>query len=225
MPEDYRYNKLPITPSIIEEIIVSQFNGILAKRDEIVSKVLDYHLSNGGLAPEAQDFTRSVKKALSRMSEKGIAINRSYGIWEINEGNAPRVVEDTEDNSSDVTTEEIPTYASFGNGINAVYLYYFENYKKLAELKGESSWPCKIGRTDRDPFIRVLSQVSTSLPEKPIIEYIIKVNDSALLESMIHSSLKLRKKQLKDAPGSEWFLTNPDEVLDIIKFVNSEILL
>ncbi|MHB9998986.1 GIY-YIG nuclease family protein [Bacillus spizizenii] len=220
----YRYNKLPITPTIIEDLIIGLFNGKTVKRDEIVTKVLNHHKINGGLPPEAKDFSRSVKRALENMAKKEWVTNRSYGFWEVNKRDLP-VIEDNEGQEEDVTkVEEIPAHAVYGNGISAVYLYYFDSYKKLSLLQNNRTWPCKIGRTDRDPIIRILSQVSTALPETPTIEYIIKTDDASLLETMLHSILKVRGKQIENSPGLEWFDTNPDEVIELVDFANKKLL-
>jgi hypothetical protein len=221
--EEYRYQGLPITPSIIEELIVQHFNGKSSKRDVIVNKVLEYHIANGGVAPEAQDFPRSVKKALSNLAERGHSENRAYGIWKISKYYFP-VVSENIDTDTESPLVIIPSHRVFGVGDFAVYCYYFDNYRRLAIHEGRSIWPCKIGRTDRDPLIRVLSQASTALPEKPIIDFVIKTSDSSLLESAIHSILKLKNRHITDSPGSEWFYTSPNEVLEIIKIVNEEIL-
>ncbi|NCQ79457.1 MAG: GIY-YIG nuclease family protein [Microcystis aeruginosa W13-15] len=222
--ENYQFTKLPITPSIIEFLIIYLFNGQTLKRDDIVNKILDFHTANGGLKPEAQDFPRSVKKALARLQAKGHASNKSYGFWELHKSDSPEIKE-SEEETTEVIIDDIPTHEIYGEGKNAVYLYYFNNYKSFSLMKGESNWPCKIGRTDRDPLIRILSQSSTALPEKPTIEFIIKTEDSALLETMIHSILKVRNRYIQDSPGTEWFNTNPTEVLEIIHFVNNNILL
>ena len=76
---EYKYKGLPITPSIIESLTIELVNGQTLKRDDLVKKILEHHISNGGMRPEAQDFPRSVKTALSRLQEKGDATNRSYG--------------------------------------------------------------------------------------------------------------------------------------------------
>ena len=219
---EYPYKGLPITPAIIEYLIIYLLNGKTLKRDDIVNKILDHHISNGGLAPQAQDLPRSVKKALSNMQQKNHAINKSYGYWEIQKTDEP-VIPD-EEPKEEIMIEDIPTHTVYGNGNYAIYFYYYPSYRKLSESHGEKTWPCKIGRTDRDPLIRILSQAATALPEKPVIEFIIKNNDSSLLETMIHSILTLRGKQVKDSPGTEWFNTNPEEVIEIINFVDHQIL-
>lgn len=228
MMENYKYFGLPITPSIIEYLGLMLFNGKTLKRDIIVNDVLEFHVSNGGLLPDAQDFSRSVKKALSNMQKKDTAINKSYGYWFIRDAVSPLVenLDDLEiiENGNSVSIESIPTHKVYGSGSTAIYLYYFTTYRQLSEFQGKTTWACKIGRTDRDPLIRILSQVSTALPEKPVIEYIIRTEDSSLLETMIHSILSIRGKHISDSPGTEWFDTNPDDVLEIIKYVNDKIL-
>jgi len=94
----------------------------------------------------------------------------------------------------------------------------------LAQSQGKNRWACKIGRTDRDPLLRILSQSSTALPETPFIEFVIKTQNSNLLEAAIHSVLQIRNQHLKNSPGYEWFETNPDEVLEIVRYINDDIL-
>ncbi|MFQ3546503.1 GIY-YIG nuclease family protein [Halobacillus rhizosphaerae] len=222
---EYKYNNLPIMPSIIEILIIELFNGKTLKRDEIVNEVLDYHISNGGASPEVKDFPRSVKKALERMNVKGWATNKSYGYWEIKKEDSPineEIVEDEEEDTKE--DEKIPIKKIYGSGNSSVYLYYFDTYKNFALLKGHSTWPCKIGRTDRDVLIRILSQGSTALPEMPTIEYIIKTEDAPLLETMLHSVLEIKGNNIEDSPGSEWFDTNPEEVIEIVEFANKNLL-
>jgi len=229
MDENYKYLGLPITPSMVEQLTLLLFNGKTIKRDTIANDVLDYHISNGGLYPDAQDFTSTVKKALSNLQKKGVTQNKSYGFWTVNDINAPTIDNSNEfeiiENEPVVSIENIPTHKVYGKGSNALYLYYFSNYRQFSELQGKLTWACKIGRTDRDPLIRILSQASTALPEKPVIEYVIKIDDSSMLETMIHSVLTIRGKHIKNSPGVEWFDTNPEEVLEIIEFVNGNILL
>jgi hypothetical protein len=220
--ESYPYKSLPITPSIIENLIIDLFNNQTLKREEIVNKILNHHISNGGLPPEAKDFTRSVKKALSNLQDKGYALNRSYGRWGIEKIDSPTTI--FEEIQEEVQIDEIPTHTIYGKGNYAVYFYYFPSYKTLSQFQNKNSWPCKIGRTDRDPLIRILSQVSTALPEVPLIEFIIKTENSSLLETMIHSILTIRGKHIKDSPGTEWFDTNSDEVLEIIRYIKEDIL-
>ena len=40
-----------------------------------------------------------------------------------------------------------------------------------------------------------------------------------LLERAIHADLELRGQKIADAPGNEWFDTNPAEITGIIRFL------
>jgi hypothetical protein len=97
-------------------------------------------------------------------------------------------------------------------------------YRVKAISENEVVWPCKIGRTDRDPLQRVLSQASTALPEKPHISLIVKTDVASHLEAALHGILTVRNRRIDSAPGTEWFLTSPDEVLEIVKFVSPDLV-
>ena len=62
------------------------------------------------------------------------------------------------------------------------------------------------------------------MPEIPIVEFVINTDAASLLENMLHSILKVRGKHIENAPGTEWFNTNPEEVIEIIEFVNRELI-
>ena len=218
---EYKYVDLPITPGITEELIIKLLNGQTLDRNSIVKIIIEHHKSNGGLDGKAVDFPRTVKTALNRLQNKGHAINKSYGMWQISKNDTPiqeiriKVKEDV---------AKLPINKTFGIGENSIYFYYFPSYKILANNLGKESWPCKIGRTDRDPLLRILSQSSTALPENPIIEFIVKIDKAGTLESAIHNILTLRNKKTNNSPGTEWFETNPEEVIEIIKFINPTII-
>lgn len=96
-----------------------------------------------------------------------------------------------------------------GRGHESVYVYYlptFETYRQ------NYYFPCKIGYSRHDAVERVEQQIKTALPERPEIGLIIKTDDGYLLEQALHAILKLKHRQVDDAPGKEWFLTSPDEV-------------
>ena len=143
--------------------------------------------------------------------------------WTILKNDAPVQIEELSDEFIEI--EEFPTHAEYGKGEFCVYCYYFATYKMLAQSQGKSRWACKIGRTDRDPLLRILSQSSTALPEIPFIEFVIKTKNSNLLETAIQSVLQIRNQHLKNSPGFEWFETNPDEILEIVRYINSDVLL
>jgi hypothetical protein len=226
----YRYRGQPPTPSAIRDLILELFAGRLTERRIIADEVLAAHLARGGCSPRAQDFPRSVKKALSRLQDEGFAENPSHGYWRITTTVAPGG-EGSQSEAELLVPSQQPLPAEsepippvdlvadviLGEGPGAVYLYYLPTYRATAEERGESVWPCKIGRTERDPLTRVLSQAATAFPERPRIAIVLRTEMPAAWESALHAALTLRGLQIEDSPGAEWFLTSPDDVLDLAR--------
>jgi hypothetical protein len=107
-----------------------------------------------------------------------------------------------------------------GDGPNALYLNYLPVYRHRNEEHGEKVWPCKIGKTAGDPLSRVLAQASTALPEQPHIGVVVKTANASEWESPIQAALTIRGRRISESPGSEWFLTSPEEVLELIKSID-----
>ena len=116
-----------------------------------------------------------------------------------------------------------------GSGSEAVYLYYFPEYKlnsiyyiKYVDDSHEMPiYKCNIGKTTGDVKNRVSDQIGQQLPEKARVALVIRTDDCDSLETEIHDELKRRRKWLdpafKNVVGTEWFLTNPTEVEGIFK--------
>ncbi|MBZ5670911.1 MAG: GIY-YIG nuclease family protein, partial [Acidobacteriia bacterium] len=119
---------------------------------------------------------------------------------------------------ADKDTEEYRIESVRGVGEEAVYVYYYTTYKESALAAGKDHWLCKIGRTDRLPRIRI-SEQTTGIPEQPVIGSVIKTDDSRAVETVVKNVLGLRGQWSEDSPGSEWFVTSPDDVLQIIKLL------
>lgn len=120
-----------------------------------------------------------------------------------------------------------------GKGSESVYLYYFPEYKfssilynKYIDDSHETFiYKCNIGRTIENVIDRVSAQIGQQLPEKAKIALIIQTDDCEALETEIHDELKRKRKWLdpkhNDVVGKEWFLTNPAEVVGIVKSIHS----
>lgn len=222
----YPYRNIPLAPAIIEELTQELFNGQLVSRQTIVEDVIKFHEKNGG-AKSTANITHSVKKALSNLKEKGIADNPSTGYWRIQVKESNQIINPTlilqeiEAIPIESPNEIIIQIADkiIGEGRSSIYLYYLPLYRQSAELQSQNIWHCKIGKTDGDPLNRILSQASTALPEKPHIALIFKTNFPSELETAIHSILTIRNRKIDSSPGSEWFLTSPDEVENIVEMI------
>lgn len=210
MEKDYRHKGLELTPSIFAELLIKFYDGKQFDRRTAVSSILDYHIQNGGIVKKGKDIVAVFKKATSNLKDYGIQ-NVGYGTWRLNyiEKETTIVEPKKPVEYSFIVDKEI------GEGQNAVYLYYYDAYKELAELKDLQSWECKIGRTDVEPIQRIMGQAGTCYPEFPHIALVMYCEDSSQLELAIHSILKVQKKNIESAPGKEWFITSPQEIEEI----------
>lgn len=214
----YEFSGIPLTPSNAEKIIFLCCSGTMPRAD-IVKRVYEYHMSNGGV-DSGTNKTHTVKRALAQLVTKGdIPAQASKGFYSIPNNRPIDVYESSTE--EDVQSEddlflEIP---------GALYAYYFPAYERLASLNGDNFWPIKIGQTDRYVSDRISSQ-STAFPEKPILLFSINSDKPKILERAIHYILKARGKncnldndesELKG--GSEWFMTNPNELFEILDFL------
>jgi hypothetical protein len=226
----YPYKGVPLTAAIAKELIRKYFAGRLVERHVLDDEVLRAHLAGGGLNPSSQ-LTNVIRKALGDMKTVGMAENTALGYWRIQQDES--VFSDQMLLSEESAVESSPSAQplssepiadiDIGTGTGAIYVYYFPTYRLRAEEHGETIWPCKIGRTDGDPLLRVLSQVATALPEKPHIALVLRTSQPSAWESALHGVLTLRGLQLEDSPGVEWFLTSPEDILELVRSIDPKL--
>ncbi|MGM9619194.1 MAG: GIY-YIG nuclease family protein [Oscillospiraceae bacterium] len=200
------YNGLTLTPSIFKEILIKLFDGKQFKRQDAICCVKQYFAENGGIL-ESKDYVAVFKKA-SKSLEKNGMVHRGYGTWAITYKEADiQVISPTRNVQENYVADR-----ELGVGDSAVYVYYYDAYRKLAQVQNLQIWECKIGRSDSNPIQRVFNQAGTCYPELPHLALIIHCSDSVKLESALHSILQLKNRWLENAPGNEWFLTSPEEI-------------
>lgn len=204
MNNTYKHRGKPLNASITRELILELFSGQTVELRIIKKEVLDVHLRRGG-----ERFAVKYHPAygvLKNMEMSGRVKKPERAFYQII--SSQELQSDTIASIPDATR-------ILGRGDSAVYLYYFPTYRHWAESQGESSWPCKIGKTEGDTVERINIQVGTALPEEPEIALSIRTNQPSKLEETIHFILTERGKCKEDAPGTEWFVTSPGEVEDI----------
>ena len=205
MNNQYEYVEKPLTPRIAQHLILELFAGQTVQKQEMMRIVEETHQERGGLPSQAQR-NNPVTLALYNMRQEGQATK-------LGENNNWLISSSTQDDDSvDSEPDNLEPEKIIGSGKQSVYLYYFPAYRRLAELQDEEVWACKIGKAKNDPLIRISSQTRTALPEYPTVGLIIKTNEFALMETTIQNILKLQGKHIRNAPGTEWFLTSPSEV-------------
>jgi Meiotically Up-regulated Gene 113 (MUG113) protein len=159
-----------------------------------------------------------MEKTLSRMSSKALGYLKAdgyiiqgkiRGFWEwIGDG------VDTGDLAAPPPAvppdDKIKVERTLGEGPESLYVYYNDSERELANLKGQSKWPCKIGKGEP---IRVLNQVGTARHTLPVIALVIRSYDAQEMERLIHLFFERAGLRMNnDRCGVEWFMTNPEQV-------------
>ncbi len=215
----YEYKDQHFSVEIAETLILEATKTTGSQIGEIKKHLLDLHLKKGGLVLEDDAFDTEhvfiVQKALMNCAKKAQAsfIRHKKGYWRIAKRNQ----------------------WIFGEGKHWVYLYYFPQDKQDAEPKAkrQSIWQCKIGRANgvnkkgrrvfNAPERRVKSQTS-GCPKTPIIGLLFRTNRHVALEKAIHGILTVREQDIPQNQGTEWFLTNPCEVVEIVAKIDYGLL-
>lgn len=225
-PLGYRYEGRRLTPQVMADLARSLVQEPVFRRTAL-GKIREYHLARGG-APTETDIVTLIKKALTILARAGLLEGAGKpGWWRWRAGaNVPAGLQigpgpwPTPGVFAGSEVEVANEGTSDGQGSGRVYVYYFPSYKELAIRKKEARWPVKVGMTSTgNSSIRVLNQQGTAMPETPVVGYECLTNTPRKLEQGLHAILHCRGQQLVDAPGTEWFLSSPDEIREIVAWV------
>jgi hypothetical protein len=99
---------------------------------------------------------------------------------------------------------DISDVIRLGEGQSVVYAY---GYRCAPDR-------LKIGLTTGDTVQRIVAQISTGTPDKPVLLLEIRTHDCGSLERAIHAILEYRGVKIVGA-GKEWFRASRDEVVSI----------
>lgn len=211
----------PFVRTVARQIIEGLFRDQPQwKTRDLVERVVKSHLERGG-APLETNPTPTIRRALEDLERDGSVDSPGHGWWRWTGSSLDGPI--PEEQATDTTAVDdvidglnpiIQPDKEIGAGSECVYLYFNPNDRRLAELEGRDVWECKIGRTSsRDASQRILGQgIRTALSRLPTVGLVLRVEDSAALESALHSSLRLVGAEVPDSPGNEWFITSPARV-------------
>lgn len=212
----YPFAGLPATPMVLGELVLELFAGQTARRADLIDQAVAAHLGRGGLEPNST-ATTVMKKALQDLEASGrVEKSGVQGWWRISGEPSPTTNPETVRPGAEAA--QAHRSAALHPG---VYVYCYPSYRTLAEHRGETRWPVKIGMSATDMDGRIADQLGTSLPEAPVVLDRYPSETPSVLERAIHSVLTLRGQSMTEAPGAEWFMTNPDEVREIVAWIGS----
>jgi hypothetical protein len=235
------FKGVPLTPKLAWQILPDVLallpqDGSSFVRADFIEK-LRYIAQTLGIIVDESKLTLQVKKVLSNAVKEELLYRPyegalSYIVRNSDAKSANQFIDYTSPPENDTPTSDglvknvsspsnqIEIEQVIGTGRQCVYCYYFPTYKRLAAKEKNLHYPIKIGFSkDLNPDARILSQTSTALPESPIVALLIKTDDSAGLEKIIHSTLSFNRKNIKEARGEEWFLTNAEEIARVVNII------
>lgn len=218
---DYKYRGSPLTPAILVELAEELFAGQLVKRADVIDRVSKLHVERGG-TPSSADPSSQAKKAYRVLLEAGKVEPGGFGLWRFS-GESPEQADDLAF-AENVTDEDFASLIVverwIGKGDELVYAYSFPAYVSLAASSGSDRWPIKIGLSRSVSLVRIAQQVGTGTPEWPTVHLAIRCDDCLVVEKALHNALKVSGHYIENAPGSEWFRTSPDWVVDFLARLN-----
>jgi hypothetical protein len=221
------------TALVLQPVIVSllERSGRGLSRHQLIQAIDEEWSDAGGTPTEGRTLAR-VKKALSALHEQGIVESPVLGFYCLTDSDSAVSATETVESDSALVSSgsddlieepevEIPIDRFVGGGKQFVYAFYLPTFRAAAEAKGESRWPVKIGMTTTSVEQRMASH-QTALPEVPEMAILIRTDNAALMERVIHGILTMRGRRMDESAGSEWFSTNDDELTEIFEWLTNE---
>lgn len=211
----------PLSAFVVEHL---EANGPTKRGDLIAAAEAEWRAISG--KDMEASLTSRMKKALQMLVKQGsVRSTGAYGRWELTEPNATPTpatsmapsdpgeeLDEDEDEQSLLVEREV------GRGDQIVYCYYLDAYRQRAESRGSRRWPIKVGMTTGELRHR-MAQHATGAPEAPTVALVIRTDNAALLEKTVHGVLTYRGRRDDPSGGSEWFVSNPGEILEIYRSI------
>ena len=188
-------------------------DGLPLKNEVVRQRVEELHTANGWLPLAVQDPREQFTKSLRLLRESGKQKNPTEGYWRLSATapirELPRKVE-----IEDGTDEEAEF--TVGDGPESNYGWYHPAYRKLAELQDNPHFPVKVGRKVRTPN-QPIEESWGMLPERPCLGFHFRCEAAGHWERVIHARLSLNRRNIYQAIEREWFNTNLDELVSLVK--------
>lgn len=219
----YRFAGVGLSPGLIRQLAPEVLTpGEVFQRRDLAERVEKWHLEQGGIKSPVSILGQA-KKALQLMNEAGEIDQVTSSRWRYMGAGSSRAAPDIidgvaaeqADDYEDLAEDDLLTVENeSGEGTGTVYVYYFPGYAKENE-----PYPLKIGMSETGFQSRILMQLGTSHPERPVVYRAHHTDRPRLIERYLHAALKIEGLWMEDAPGAEWFNTYPEHVDELLNFV------
>jgi len=102
-------------------------------------------------------------------------------------------------------------------GRESLYVWWHKDSEELAKLKNHDCWAMKIGKHNSPNVSARFESYRVAIPHKIRLGLIISCKNCSQLEKAVHTVLENRGQKIGEE-GSEWFNTNVNEILDVLRF-------
>lgn len=199
---------VPAAPANMTPWVLQALKGGPLERSELLGEVDALARPEGF---QACDLL-ALKKTLMKLKNDELIVNLRKGWWALPTG--IRVSEIATPANLSMGKRSIRVLREIGMGAEYVYVMQFHDDVQRARVAGQNGWNCKIGMS-KNATQRLLSSVSnTYIAQSPEVGLMIRCNDAANVEKVIHCTLRACDQKVKDSAGHEWFRTSPDHVAD-----------
>jgi hypothetical protein len=190
----------------------SFLEDLIAYHEKITKKDLNQSLSSVGVL---------AKKTLFHKESPFFVKIEGYGNYRyvgdsVGDGfSKPVITLETDAIAGQITPDK--ELSARNEGRESLYVWWHKDSEELAKLKNHDCWAMKIGKHNSPNVSARFESYRVAIPHKIRLGLIISCKNCSQLEKAVHTVLENRGQKIGEE-GSEWFNTNVNEILDVLRF-------
>ena len=194
------------------------------RRNSFLEDLIAYHtgLTRRELSQSKDSVARSAKRAIFHKESsffvklEGLGNYRYIGDSVGDGFKKPEVVLEPKEKYSLDIIPDLELKATEA-GKESLYVWWHRDSEELATLKNDTSWAMKIGKHNSPNVSARFESYKVAIPHKIRLGLVISCKNSSRLEKAVHRVLENRNQKIGEE-GSEWFNTNVNEIVEILRF-------
>ena len=197
--------------------------GEILKRNVICERIKDYHIKITGneISQTTGEIGTAAKKSIFNENSNLFEVREGVGNYEYigtAYGEGYILPEDPVEDEVE-ETDYVPQQhlEAKDNGRELLYVWWHNDSEELANLKDITKWAMKVGKHNSPNVGNRFSNYTVAVPHHIKLGLTVSCANSSNVERAVHSVLNNRGAKINEE-GKEWYLTNIDEVLEILRF-------
>lgn len=230
--DDYPFKDVAFNVEAVRFLVSNIKSYKKFKMKDLYNHIRSTHINLGGLTEDVDNFLDNSFRPIVRkmyLNEGKIDYNDITKLYTLIGDNIIKPSDDTNihsdvdqiDENNDIPSDKLFHFTDdtkeFGIGDSSVYVYSYPAYIELAKFRSQERFPCKIGKADN--IISRIKNQSQMMPEYAEILIVFKTDTPLKLETVVQYILELRGYHITDAVGTEFYNSNPQEIIDIYEFI------